>query len=99
MPRDEARAENRFDLTAAQRVPRRAPKCCSVVRYDPDPPDDIESEHDSALKVNLGELAFCWQPQAVRIGRVDLVAEASKQPLGRVRIRDRATPACQHLAS
>src|SRR3984957_15250789 len=99
MPRDEAHAKNRLDLAAAQRVPCRLPERRSVVGYNPDSPDDIPSEHSAALQIDLCQLAFCRQTQPVRIGCVNLIAEAGEKPLRRVGIRDRAAPARQHFGA
>src|SRR3984957_12576697 len=99
MPRDEAHAKNRLDLAAAQRVPCRLPERRSVVGYNPDSPDNIPSEHSAALQIDLCQLAFCRQTQPVRIGCVNLIAEAGEKPLRRVGIRDRAAPARQDLGA
>jgi hypothetical protein len=88
MPCDKAHAKNRLDLAAAQRVPRSLPERRSVVRNNPDPPDNILGQHSAALQINLCQLAFCRQAQPVRIGRIDLIAETGKQALRRVGVSD-----------
>ena len=97
VPGDKAHAEDRLDLTTAQRVPGRLPERCSVVGYNPDSPDNIPGEHSAALQIDLCQLAFCRQAQSVRIGCVNLIAEAGEKPLRRVGVCDRAAPARQHF--
>src|SRR3984957_6352181 len=99
VPGDKAHAEDRLDLAAAQRVPGRLPERCSVVGYNPNSPDNIPSEHSAALQIDLCQLAFCRQAQSVRIGCVNLIAEAGEQPLRRVGICDRAAPAPQDFGA
>jgi hypothetical protein len=81
MPCDKAHAKNRLDLAAAQRVPRSLPERRSVVRNNPDPPDNIQASTAPRFRLTFVQLAFCGQAQPVRIGRIDLIAETGKQAL------------------
>src|SRR5664279_5279215 len=92
MVSNEADAEYGLDLAPPQSIMDGAPERPAIIRQDPKIEHDPECHHRRARKIGPSELAGSGRNQTVRKSGVDLMLEAREQPLGIVRIGDRAAP-------